>query len=1062
MNGLRRGVSGCNHLPGTEVNCFDNPGRKKYKSTVEKETKEASLTRRSLVSLAICAALLALSLSAAGPSGAIKGRITDAKGTPLTGAYLYVTSPAALGIANYMTPRSGRFGIIGLVPGTYKVVVEMPGFKTVTMDGIVVSAGATFTANFRMEPTSTEEESTTARPGPGLDRDSARYAIRLDRDLISRLPLHRDLTALLGLVPGLVFETDTADGRMSLNGTPLTEAVVVQDGIIVTHPTDGRIMDRINTDLIDEVVVESAGHTAETGAAQGAYINVIQRPGSATPQGSIYYSASGGGLVDPLWTAAELAEMPGAVPTLLKREHDLSFTFGGPVLEDMAWLFANLRYRSLGRRAPFTYWTDPVGVRHFVYDYTERDISGTLKLSMNILDKFRGVLEFGTTGLREPVYQPDVGRLRPESSTRNLDGEGVSLARVAGSYIAGPDTRIDLSVGYAKYKQPLLLNSAGAAKPQYFDVISGYDWGSGPLNDRETASRMRAGASVTRLQNGLLGMFHEFVVGGEYETTSTISSTWKSDNLIYNYAAGSPYTYGLTLSPKSGEEVGWGLVGFYIAPSTEGSMSLRRELKKIGVFVQDTMKIGGRLSLSAGLRFDRSEARFGSFSKGSSGNSVSISLGNSLVDPILGFNLFGTINLAGWEKAIVWNTLSPRAGLSFDLLGNGRTILKASWARIPEYLGLGYSQDLAQIDPLASHDFVWYDEDGNGTVGTTDTFSLVPYDFRVYKSEFFRQAVDPDLSAPVIEEWTAGVEQAIAGDFSLGVRYIDRRHSNLTGHVVFDPSTGARWWRLEDAPEGWWVPFSTVVPGTGGYPDVAVNLYLPSATAPAFFERIENVPELTARYRSLEFSFHKRMSHSWQAFGSLTWNRATGTATVASRWSAGNSPVLLTPNSFTNIAATDRLLQDRPLVARLAGTVRFGWDIYASVLLKAQSGSPWARTVTIIPPADWAAANGAQMTPVKVYLESPGSRRFGSWKTVDFRLEKEFPRAGRSSLVAVSVDVYNLLGDTYRTLDLNDGGTWAPDGEGGSTGTRLLSGNYGMFTPLLGTRTIRLNVGLRF
>ena len=1021
------------------------------------------MTGKSLISLAIGAALLGLCLpaGAAGPMGSIKGRVLDDKGAPLKGAYLYVTSPTALGIANYITSKSGRFGVVGLVPGTYKIVAEMPGFKTVTMDGIIVSAGATFTANFRMVPTAIEEEATTARPGPDLDRDSARYAVVLDHDLISRLPLRRDLTALLGLVPGLIFESDATDGRMSLNGAPLTEAVVVQDGIVVTHPTDGRIMDRIDTDLIDEVVIESAGHSAETGPAQGAYINIVQKPGSAKTQGSLSYSVSGKGLVDSLWTADELAEMPGAAPTTLKREHDLSFTLGGPMLEDMAWVFADFRYNTLGRRAPFVYWTDPVGVRHFVYDYAERNVSGTLKLSMNVLDKFKGVIEAGSTSLSEPVYGPDIDKLRPESSTQKLDGEGALLARIGGTYVVDQNTRVDLSVGYAKYKQPLLLNDSGAAKPQYYDVISGYSWGGGGVNDRELASRMRGGAALTRLDDGFLGMFHELVAGGEYETTYTTSSTWKSDNLIYNYAAGSPYTYGTTTSPTSGEEVGWGLIGFYIAPSGAGGMSLRRELSRIGVFVQDTAKAGGRLTLSAGLRFDRSEARFGAFSKTASGNSISTSLGNSLIDPILGYNLYSSVSLAAWEKAIVWNTLSPRAGLSFDLLGNGRTILKASWARLPEYLGLGYSQDLAQVDPLASHDFVWYDENADGVVSSSDTFSAVPYDFRVYKSEYFRQAVDPKLSAPVIEEWTAGLEQAVGRDFSLAARYIDRRHSNIIGHVVYDPSTGAHWWRVEDSPEGWWVPFSTVVPGTDGYPDVTVNLVVPATTAPAFFERIENVPELKARYRSLEFSFHKKMSRNWQAFGSLTWNRATGTTSVASRWSAGNSPVLLTPNSFTNIAATDRLLQDRPLVARLAGTVRFRWDIFASFLFKAQSGSPWARTVTIIPPAAWAAANGAATTPISVYLESPGSRRFGSWKTLDFRLEKEFPRAGRS-LFAVSADVYNLLGNKYRTLDLNDGGTWAPDGTGASTGTRILSGTYGTYTPLWGTRVVRLNLSLKF
>ncbi len=203
------------------------------------------------------------------------------------------------------------------------------------------------------------------------------------------------------------------------------------------------------------------------------------------------------------------------------------------------------------------------------------------------------------------------------------------------------------------------------------------------------------------------------------------------------------------------------------------------------------------------------------------------------------------------------------------------------------------------------------------------------------------------------------------------------------------------------------------------------------------------------------------MSHNWQLFGSLAWNRSTGTTSVASRWGAGNSPVLLTPNAFINISETDRLLQDRPFVARLAGTVRFKWDIFLSVLFKAQSGSPWARTVAVIPPEDWAALNGADITPVTVYLESPGSRRYGSWKNLDLRIEKEFLKAGRT-VFSASVDIFNVLGDKYRTLDLNDGGTWAPDGEGAGTGERVLSGTYETYRPLWGTRVIRFNLSLKF
>ena len=110
---------------------------------------------------------------------------------------------------------------------------------------------------------------------------------------------------------------------------------------------------------------------------------------------------------------------------------------------------------------------------------------------------------------------------------------------------------------------------------------------------------------------------------------------------------------------------------------------------------------------------------------------------------------------------------------------------------------------------------------------------------------------------------------------------------------------------------------------------------------------------------------------------------------------------------------------------------------------------------------DWAAENGAKVLPTKIYLEDPGGRRYESWKNLDIRLEKEFLKAGRRTF-SISVDVLNLLGDKYRTLDLNDGGTWRPDGEGSSTGTRTLSGTYNTYWPEWGSRVIRFNFKLGF
>jgi len=1021
------------------------------------------LTRKFTSVLALGAALLALALpsSASGPAAAVKGRIVDEKGAPISGAYLYVSSPEALGLYNYHTPSSGRYNISGLMPGTYTIIVEAPGFKTVTVDGVVLSSGMTTTVDFKMSPTEIEEEPATGRPGPSLDRDSAKASVVIDQDLLARLPLGRDFTAVLGLVPGLAFDIDSVDLPASFQGAPALANVLVQDGVGVTHPVSAATMGRINVELIDEVVLDTAGHSAAAGPSQLARINVIQRPGSAAPEISLYYGVSGKGLVDPLWTDEEIAEMPDATPTSLRREHDLSFSLGGPVLEDIAWFYGNVRFRTQGRRAPFSYWTDPLGVRHFVYDSSAKDFSGMFKLSMSVVEKYRGVLEFGFSKVRESVYGQEIEPLRPEASTREVDGERGMIMRGAGSYSVNQTTRVDLSFGYAKHKMPLILNASGSAKPEYYDVITQRRWGSGTLNDRETGTRTMVSAAVSRFMDGFLGMEHELTAGGDYETGYALTSTWKADNLIHYYADGSPYNLGQTTSPSSGNEVGWGLIGFYIAPGKEGGLVLRRELKRIGGYAQDTMKLFGRLSLTAGLRFDRTEVLFSSISKGASGNSLSVQLGSSLIDPLMGYNPFSTVNLTGWDKTIVWNNFSPRFGLVFDLLGGGRTLLKASWARLPEYLALGYCEDLAPLNPRASHGLLWFDEDGDGNVDGSDSYSLMPFDFRVYKSEYFRQAVDPDLTAPTIVEWSAGVEQQVTRDFTLSARYVNRRHTNNIGNVLYDPSTEVRWMRLDESPDGWWVPFATVVPGTDGYPDVPATVYFPSTTAPDFFKRVENVPELKAEYRSLEIAARKRMSHNWQLFGSLVWNWATGTTSLASRWSAGYSSVILTPNSFINVSETDRLLQDRPLVARLGGTLRFRGNIFASFLLKAQSGAPWGRTVTILPPSDWAEANGARATPITIHLESPGANRYGSWKNLDLRLEKEFSKSGRKRF-GISIDVFNLLGEKYRILDLNDGGTWRPDAEGASTGTRVMSGTYNVYWPRWGERVVRLNLHLGF
>jgi hypothetical protein len=1024
------------------------------------------LTRKIFTGIAILLALLAVvqPSPATERTGTLRGKITDSQGFPLAGAYLYLASPGLLGIRNFITSEHGRYGFLGLPPGVYKITVEVPGFKTVKIEGIALAAGTAALIDFKMEPTEAEEETVNRAPGPGLDPTTARLAPVLDKDLLTHIPLPRDFSAVLGLVPGAVFENNLPGASVSFHGAPATSNAFVEDGVNVTNPVSRTPMPRIDVDVIDQVVVETAGLPVDRGPGQGAYINVVGRSGANDFDGSLAFYYTGQGLSKSLWSDQETGANNAAAPRVDKSNLDLAFTAGGPLLHDLGWFFSNLRFRPKSQSTSFQPWKDPTNVLHPSYNWRDNDFAGMLKLSAQPTKQFRGVIELNASKITEPVYDSDVAWNRPEESTRRLDGQNFFLAKAGIVYTMDQRTFLDGSVGYMKDKQALLLNAAGLSKASFFDNGTGRVWGSGPFNDWERRKRFRGNLTLTRLQDRTLGVAHELIIGGDYETGKAESNVWKANDLIMNYFNGSPYSLGQAVSPTSGNTVGLGQIGFSIIPNgsattASGRLATTRKITRLGGFIQDTLTFGSRVSLSLGLRLDHTATQILEVTKGAVGNAVALSVGNTVIKPVYGFNPFTAGAFGQWDNVIVWSSLSPRFGLSVDLFGTGKTLFRGSFSILPENQDLGYTRNLDPVLVDRIHHFYWYDENGDGKVDTADTFVPLPFNYAVYTS-LFKTRVDANLQAPLTYEWTAGLEHELIRDFSLSVRYISRTEKGVIGDVMYDPATDRAWYTVQGSPAGWWVPFTTTVPASAAYPATDVTVYFRSTTAPAVFDRIQEVPELSRKYRGLEFSFRKRMSNNWQLFGSVVWSRSTGTTGLAAPLSAGLTSPVLTPNSFINVPAGSRTDMDRPLAIRVMGTVRFKWDFYLSAYYRYTSGSTWARSVTITAPAAWAEEHGTDATPVTVFLESPGTRRHASLQSTDLRLEKEFKRGGRTRWSAY-IDVLNLFGAKYRIIDYNDG-SWFPDGEGGSSGTHVLSGTYGQAIFLSGTRTVAFSLQLKF
>lgn len=1003
---------------------------------------------------------LPLALAAERQTGSLKGRVTDKAGFPLPGAFIYVASPAQLGMQNYITGDSGDYGFLSLPAGTYKVTVEMPGFKTVNVDGVRVAAGRTLALNVRLEATEIEEEITNLDAAPALDGRSAASSFVIDADLVRRAPLPRDFAALLDLVPGLVPERSPSDGRFAAYGSTVRANTYSLGGADVTDPLDMAPMAALNTDIVAEVDVAAAGLPVDGYPAGGAFVNIVTRSGGNRFLGEIKLHHASPGLSKGLWTESEYAANGLAAPAASPRLWDFSLALGGAVLEDRGWYFTAFRLAFKSAPAPFAAWTDPLAKSHPAYDWKNRDLFSFLKIGAQVTSQIRAGAYLDIQDRFQAVDESYLTWSFPEAATRSLKHDGLVVAGASVDYKMDQNTLIDIRLALSQRRKPLLLGPEATGLPSYADAATGRVWGNAPYNESSTDRRFKASASITRLQEGL-GIAHELKAGAEYEDAYADVSTWKEDNLAMTWYGGSPYYFGTAVSPKSGNTVGKGLVAFSLAGKAENDFVLKNEMKRLGFYAQDALTIANRATLHLGLRFDRSAARIPVIARGASGNAISVTLGDTLIKPVTGVNPYAAITVTDWDQVMVWNALSPRVGLSFDLLGDGRTILRSSFARYAGYMPVGLVRGLSPFLPTRSHGFLWYDEDGTGIVDAKDTFSLYLDDLRTYKEAYARKRVAEDLKAPTIDEIALEFGHQVTRDLTVSARYVSRTHKNIVESVLFDPDTDTAWYRADGETADWWVPFTTIVPASGDYGETPVTVYYRSTAAPALFDQLQNVPELTRKYGAFELTVRKRMSANWQLFGSVVWSRARGNAGLGTPASSGFSALAGSPNSLVNVGEDSRLDLDRPAAVRLLATYRFPWDFYLTLMYSRMSGAPWARTATILPPDAWAEANGAIAEPVTVYLESPGARRLDTAQSLDGRLEKEFVFRSQKRLT-LTVDVFNILGTKSSLLDLDDGGFWYPAAAGASEGTRVLNPTFQKYTSLWGARQFRLTLAVQF
>jgi hypothetical protein len=154
-------------------------------------------------------------------SGSIAGRVVDAQGGVIPNASVTITEPSKNLKVSTKTSAGGDFLIPGLLPGTYSITVENPGFKKLSGPGITLDANDKLAlGDLVLEVGAVSDTINVSAQAATLQTESVERSATVSGTQISNIEVNgRSPLDLAKLVPGVQFTTGSTYAVASSNGS---------------------------------------------------------------------------------------------------------------------------------------------------------------------------------------------------------------------------------------------------------------------------------------------------------------------------------------------------------------------------------------------------------------------------------------------------------------------------------------------------------------------------------------------------------------------------------------------------------------------------------------------------------------------------------------------------------------------------------------------------------------------------------------------------------------------------------------------------------------------------
>jgi hypothetical protein len=243
------------------------------------------------------------------------------------------------------TSDAGLYLIPLVPPGSYRLVINAPGFAPEQLDGVLVRITEATRTDVSLRIAVREEVVNVTGAPPLLQTESGVRGTVIEQLPINQLPLPtRNFQQLLTLTPGtsgaLQNSSDLGrgDAVVNVNGQRSLSNNVVINGMdansIGTGSTPNLAVPAL--DSLQEFIVQTSGYDAAQGRNTGGAMSVVTKSGTNLFHGNLYEF-----LRNTVFDANNFFLNRENVGRPKYNRNQFGATFGGPVVKNRAWFFAS-------------------------------------------------------------------------------------------------------------------------------------------------------------------------------------------------------------------------------------------------------------------------------------------------------------------------------------------------------------------------------------------------------------------------------------------------------------------------------------------------------------------------------------------------------------------------------------------------------------------------------------------------------------------------------------------------------------------------------------------------